>query len=102
MATSTSTPTGPEKKMAAHHHADVEGGVGGSNGMLGDEAASLGKGDVLQSEHTDPVLSAKMHLVNNAIDEIGFTRYQWKLYVCFRFCFPSTVVWEGVLIWEEL
>ena len=39
------------------------------------------KGDILSLEHTDPVLNAKMHLVNNAIDEIGFTPYQWKLFV---------------------
>ncbi|EON65113.1 hypothetical protein W97_04350 [Coniosporium apollinis CBS 100218] len=42
---------------------------------------SLGKGDLLSLEHTDPVLNAKMHMVNNAIDEIGFTRYHWKLFV---------------------
>ena len=42
--------------------------------------SSLGKGDVLGLEHTDPVLNAKMHLVNNAIDEIGFTPYQAKLF----------------------
>jgi MFS family permease len=45
------------------------------------ETRSLGKDDILQLEHTDPVLNAKMHLVNNAIDEIGFTTYQWKLFV---------------------
>ena len=38
------------------------------------------RGDVLGLEHTDPVLNAKMHLVNNAIDEIGFTTYQVKLF----------------------
>jgi hypothetical protein len=42
---------------------------------------SLHKTDILSLEHTDPVLNAKMHLVNNAIDEIGFTGYQWKLFV---------------------
>lgn len=42
---------------------------------------SVGKGDILGLEHTDPVLNAKMHLVNNAIDEIGMTWYQWKLFV---------------------
>lgn len=51
---------------------------------VGDEEAqeirSLGKGDVLGAEHVDPVLSAKMHLVNDAIDEIGFTPYQAKLF----------------------
>jgi hypothetical protein len=35
-----------------------------------DETSSLGKGDILQLEHTDPILNAKMHLVNNAIDEV--------------------------------
>jgi hypothetical protein len=32
-----------------------------------DEIISLGKGDILSLEHTDPILNAKMHLVNNAI-----------------------------------
>lgn len=45
------------------------------------ETASIGKGDLLSHEHVDPVLNAKMHLVNNAIDEIGFTPYHWKLFV---------------------
>ena len=44
------------------------------------ETRSLEKGDVLGLEHTDPVLNAKMHLVNDAIDEIGFTTYQVKLF----------------------
>lgn len=46
---------------------------------LSDE--SIQKGDLLSLEHVDPVLNAKMHLVNNAIDEIGFTTYQWKLFM---------------------
>ena len=46
-----------------------------------EDTSSLGKGDILESEHVDPVLNAKMHLVNNAIDEIGFTGYHWKLFV---------------------
>lgn len=37
--------------------------------------------DILAMEHTNPVLDAKMRLVNNAIDEIGFTTYQWKMFV---------------------
>ncbi|KAF2857368.1 MFS general substrate transporter [Piedraia hortae CBS 480.64] len=39
------------------------------------------KGDLLGQEHVDPVLNSKMHLVNDAIDEIGMTWYQWKLFV---------------------
>lgn len=46
-----------------------------------DDDISLGKGDLLSLEHVDPILNAKMHLVNNAIDEIGFTWYQGKLFV---------------------
>jgi hypothetical protein len=49
-----------DKKVAPQHH-DVEGA-----GVY-DDASILGKGDILQLEHTDPVLNAKMHLVNNAI-----------------------------------
>ncbi|OAL05678.1 membrane transporter [Phaeosphaeriaceae sp. SRC1lsM3a] len=41
----------------------------------------VGGDDILRLEHTDPVLNAKMHLVNNAIDEIGFTTHHWKLFV---------------------
>ncbi|TFK62074.1 MFS general substrate transporter [Pluteus cervinus] len=42
---------------------------------------ATGTSDVLQREHTDPVLNAKMYLVNNAIDEIGLTNYHMKLFV---------------------
>jgi hypothetical protein len=31
------------------------------------ETSSLGNGDILQLEHTDPILNSKMHLVNNAM-----------------------------------
>lgn len=51
------------------------------NAHSDDETSSLGKGDILGAEHVDLVLNAKMHLVNNAIDEIGFTGYHWKLFV---------------------
>lgn len=53
-------PSTDNKKL--HEH-DVENNT--------DEVSSLGKGDILQLEHTDPVLNAKMHLINNTIDEIG-------------------------------
>lgn len=48
--------------------------------IFDDDVSSLQKGDILSQEHVDPVLNAKMHLVNNAIDEIGFTPYHWKLF----------------------
>ncbi|KAF2856518.1 membrane transporter [Plenodomus tracheiphilus IPT5] len=64
----------PEKKVVQEQ--DVE-----NQHAFSDDAHSMGRGDILQLEYTDPVLNAKMHLVNDAIDEIGFTRYQWKLFV---------------------
>lgn len=45
------------------------------------DVISLQKGDLLSLEHTDPVLNAKMHLINNTIDEIGMTWYQWRLFI---------------------
>lgn len=46
-----------------------------------EDAASLQKADLLDLESVDPVLNAKMKLVNDAIDEIGFTGYHAKLFV---------------------
>ncbi|KAL4875845.1 major facilitator superfamily domain-containing protein [Aspergillus karnatakaensis] len=40
----------------------------------------LGESDLLGGEKLDAVLTAKMALVNDAIDEIGFTPHQWKLF----------------------
>ncbi|KAL2864284.1 MFS transporter [Aspergillus lucknowensis] len=40
----------------------------------------LGDSDLLAGEKLDAVLTAKMALVNDAIDEIGFTPHQWKLF----------------------
>ncbi|KAH9908193.1 MFS general substrate transporter [Xylariomycetidae sp. FL2044] len=37
--------------------------------------------DILGLQDLDPALNAKMHLVNDAIDEIGWTNYHWKLFV---------------------
>lgn len=37
--------------------------------------------DILGEQDVDPVLTRKMHLVNNAMDEIGLTPYHWKLFV---------------------
>ncbi|KAG2413219.1 hypothetical protein HFD88_002408 [Aspergillus terreus] len=39
-----------------------------------------GGNDLLHGEKVDEVLAAKMALVNDTIDEIGFTRHQWKLF----------------------
>ncbi|KAL4801862.1 major facilitator superfamily domain-containing protein [Aspergillus unguis] len=45
-----------------------------------DRSVQLGDTDLLGGEKLDAVLTAKMALVNDAIDEIGFTPHQWKLF----------------------
>ncbi|KAL5333786.1 major facilitator superfamily domain-containing protein [Aspergillus crustosus] len=45
-----------------------------------DRSVRLGESDLLGGENLDAVLTAKMAMVNDAIDEIGFTRHQWKLF----------------------
>ncbi|MCJ1478764.1 hypothetical protein MMC13_007448 [Lambiella insularis] len=42
---------------------------------------SYTKQEIFTLESLDPALNAKMHLVNNAIDEIGWTGYHYKLFV---------------------
>ena len=56
-----------------------------------EDVPSLAKGDLLDLESVDPVLNAKMRLVNDAIDEIGFTGYQAKLFVLNGFGYVSSV-----------
>ncbi|KAF4591536.1 membrane transporter [Ophiocordyceps camponoti-floridani] len=49
----------------------------------GESIQSLSSGsaeDVLALQDVDPVLNMKMHLVNDAIDEIGWTPYHLKLF----------------------
>lgn len=38
------------------------------------------KNEVYNASAIDPVLAKKMALVNNAIDQIGMTPFQWKLF----------------------
>lgn len=38
-----------------------------------DDTSSLAKSDLLGKENVDESMTAKLRLVNNAIDEIGFT-----------------------------
>jgi hypothetical protein len=59
-APTTATKADDTKVVHEHEH-DVE------NNALYDDTSSLGKDDILQQEHTDSVLNAKMHMVNNAM-----------------------------------
>lgn len=60
------------KRDAAAHDPAVT--LNGENTALHDE-------DILELGGVNPVNDAKMRLVNNAIEEIGFTPYQAKLFV---------------------
>jgi hypothetical protein len=52
----------------------------------------LGKGDILGNEHTDPVLSQKMHLINNVsqtyVDYSSLLNFVWYCnYIYMRECY---------------
>ncbi|KAJ0344844.1 hypothetical protein COL154_009856 [Colletotrichum chrysophilum] len=48
----------------------------------GAEDISISSGmDILENEGEDPVLAKKMHIVNDANDEIGWTPFHWKLFM---------------------
>ncbi|KAJ5769540.1 hypothetical protein N7520_004099 [Penicillium odoratum] len=51
-----------------------------SNASLTERSIAHGENDILGGEKVDQVLAAKMNLINNAIDEIGFTPHHWKLF----------------------
>ncbi|KAJ5761747.1 membrane transporter [Penicillium nucicola] len=44
------------------------------------DSSSIGQGDVISLDQVDLALAAKMNLVNDTIDTIGFTRYHAKLF----------------------
>ncbi|KAI1411214.1 MFS general substrate transporter [Hypoxylon sp. FL1857] len=55
--------------------------VGIGNNVRASESTLGDAEEVLALQDLDPALNAKIHLVNNAIDEIGWTNYHWKLFV---------------------
>ena len=38
------------------------------------------RNEVYDSSRVDPILAKKMVLINNALDEIGMTPWQWRLF----------------------
>ncbi|KAK6369590.1 Filamentous Growth Regulator [Exophiala oligosperma] len=44
------------------------------------KASEVDVGELISYDDIDPALEAKMHLVNNAINQLGFTTYHWKLF----------------------
>ncbi|KAJ5850400.1 hypothetical protein N7455_010256 [Penicillium solitum] len=52
-----------------------------TNSLLAEERSIRnGDQDLLQGEKVDEVLAAKMTIINDTIDEIGFTPHHWKLF----------------------
>ncbi|KAK1725536.1 major facilitator superfamily transporter [Colletotrichum acutatum] len=70
----------PDAKMfdPATQKKTVDSGAPASD--IEDTSVSSAK-DILENEGEDPVLAMKMHLVNDANDEIGWTNFHWKLFV---------------------
>ncbi|PON25999.1 hypothetical protein TGAM01_v204943 [Trichoderma gamsii] len=67
-----------EKNLESGHHQTQDGIFGDVRNADG---SSLRSGeDILALQDLDPALNMKMHLVNNAIDEIGWTGYHTKLF----------------------
>lgn len=70
-------PATKNEKTVLHTHLDP------SQSLIDDvnDVSSLRKGDLLHLESVDPVLNAKMALVNDPIDHIEFRKYLAKLFV---------------------
>ncbi|VUC20579.1 unnamed protein product [Clonostachys rosea] len=83
---SSSDPTADSKSIEAQiksHDGEDNGahaGIGGPQDLGNAEGASINGSDVLALQDVDPAMNMKMHLVNNAIDEIGWTPYHMKLF----------------------
>ncbi|KAK2008997.1 hexose transporter [Colletotrichum eremochloae] len=58
----------------------LESDAPGPASDIEDSSVSSAK-DILENEGEDPVLARKMHLVNDANDQIGWTPFHWKLFV---------------------
>lgn len=58
--------------------------------------------EVFSVEGFDPVLAKKMALVNEAIDSIGMTGFQWKLFFLNGFGYAVDSVRFAFCLWEYL
>lgn len=58
-----------------------------------EESSSGSNSDVFDIKAIDPILARKMALVNTAIDEIGMTSFQWKLFWLNGFGYAVDSVW---------
>jgi hypothetical protein len=67
-------------KGATKEAYDEKDGIPVQDSNLSDDASSDSVKEVFDVEAIDSVLSKKMQLVNKAIDEIGMTSFQWKMF----------------------
>jgi hypothetical protein len=65
---------------------------------LSDEDSIDLRKEIYDTSAIDPVLTKKMVLTNNAIDEIGMTPWQWKLFCLNGFGYAV----DSVRIWRHL
>ncbi|KAJ6783628.1 hypothetical protein PWT90_04481 [Aphanocladium album] len=85
----------PEYKDGAAADLEKKVASGEDGHISSDEIGSVHGGeDILGLQDTDPALNLKMHLVNNAIDEIGWTNYHLKLFFLngFGYCVDSMIL----------
>lgn len=62
----------------AHEHSSTHSGEV-TNQVLTSSSSTFLK-EVFDVKSYDPILASKMALVNQAIDDIGMTSFQWKLF----------------------
>ncbi|TAQ89704.1 hypothetical protein B7494_g1991 [Chlorociboria aeruginascens] len=60
--------------------------------------------EVLNTSSIDPILTRKMILVNNAVDEIGMTPFHWKLFLLngFGYAVDSSVVSQLLVVCQSI
>jgi hypothetical protein len=97
---------------ASNDHADnktpsVKGGAGKDSGHLqgeypSDSSSSDSVKEVFDIGRIDPVLAKKLALVNQAIDDIGMTGFQWKLFFFNGFGYAVDSVSLHLCPWDNL
>ena len=88
----------PQPQHELHKDESKSAGIGhrSSENVLSDEDSGVDlRKEIYDTSAIDPILAKKMALVNNAIDEIGMTPWQWKLFCLngFGYAVDSVRLW---------
>jgi hypothetical protein len=87
----------PDHELAAEEAKTAGVALGGYDRTSSDEDSSIDlRKEIYDTSAIDPILARKMALTNNAIDEIGMTPWQWKLFCLngFGYAVDSVRLWN--------